>query len=74
MATEIAETVYTFLRAYMAKHQRPPSIREIAAGCYMGKSTVTRGLDILEARGLIRRVAGQARSITLLEAEAQPEK
>ena len=67
MSTDLPTTVYAFLQSYIATHHRAPSIREIAAGCFMGKSTILRGLDILEARGQIERVPGQARSITLTE-------
>jgi DNA-binding MarR family transcriptional regulator len=62
-----SELVYAFLKAYFRLHSYPPSQREIALGCHLGKSTVMRCLDRLEINGLITREVGQARSIVLLD-------
>jgi DNA-binding IclR family transcriptional regulator len=59
------ERVYTFIVTYIHEHATNPSLREIAAGCYLGRSTTYRFLDKLEAQGRILREPGQARSIRL---------
>jgi len=64
---DLLKQVYRFIAAYIDENGYAPSVREIAAGCYVGLSTAIRTLDILEARGEIRRVPYQARSIVLVE-------
>ena len=64
------EAVYSFIRAYIDEHGYPPSLREIGAHCYIGRSTVLLYLDRLEARGRISRDPGKARSINLLGAKS----
>jgi SOS-response transcriptional repressor LexA len=44
----------------------PPSIREIAEGCFSSPMTVSSMLGILEAQGKITRSAGKARSICIV--------
>jgi DNA-binding MarR family transcriptional regulator len=60
------EQVYHFLCKYHQIHGYAPSLREIGATCYIGRSTVLRHLDRLEAFGLIARSEGRARGIQLL--------
>jgi len=67
MAHEMTEGVYTFIRDYIREHRIPPSIREIATGCYIGRSSVVRYLDKLEAQGRLILHPGQARGISLTE-------
>lgn len=62
----ICESVYDFVDKYIQEHHYAPSQREIAAACYLGKTTVVRCLDRLEARGLIARDPGRARGIGIL--------
>lgn len=57
--------VYTFIRAYLEKEGYPPSLREIATGCFIGRSTLYRHLDRLETLGCLIRQPGQARSLSL---------
>jgi repressor LexA len=64
-------TVYEFLCVYIAAHGYAPSLREIAAGCFIGRSSVTHHLDRLEVSGKLVRDPGQARSIRLI---AEPPK
>jgi len=59
------EGIYDFIRRYIAENGYAPSLREISDGCYLGRSTVLRYLDKLEAKGRISRTMGKARSITL---------
>lgn len=61
----LLEQVYQFIVAYIDEHGNNPTLREIAAGCYIGRSTTYRFLDKLEAQGRIIREPGQARSIRL---------
>jgi len=63
------ETVYHFVHDYIQAHRIAPSIREIAEGTYIGRSTVVRHLDRLEALGRIIRTPGRARSIRLITHE-----
>lgn len=60
--------VYDFIKYYLEAHRGyAPSIREIAHGAYLGRSTVMRHLDKLEAWGLITREPNKARSIRLTD-------
>ena len=61
------DTLYCFIHDFIQDNGYSPSLREISKGCYLGRSTVLRYLDRLEARGRIQRVDGKARSITLKE-------
>jgi len=66
MDNETIEIVYAFIKLYMQQHGYAPSLREIAAGCYLGTSSVLRHLDRLEAWGRITREPGRARSMSLV--------
>ncbi len=57
--------VYAFICTHVAQYTRPPTIREIADGCFMSRSNVVRYLDKLDAHGFIARAAGKARGISL---------
>jgi SOS-response transcriptional repressor LexA len=57
--------VYTFIQGYVDENGFAPSQREMAKGCYLSHSGVTRHLDRLEAWGCIHRKSGQARGISL---------
>lgn len=59
------EVIYAYIADYMQRYQRPPTVREIAAACYVGVGTVARYLDKLEAKGWITRAEGKARGIML---------
>lgn len=61
------ECVYSFIADFVKSHGYSPTLREIADGCYLGRSTVVRYLDKLEAKGRIAREEGKPRSIALLE-------
>jgi SOS-response transcriptional repressor LexA len=64
--TETAEeVVYRFIRDYTHRHGTPPTLREIRDGCFMSLGNIYRRLDILEARGRIRRNRGKSRGIIL---------
>ena len=59
------EALYGFIQLYIQENGYSPSLREIAVGCFLGRSTVLRYLDKLEAKGRITRAEGKARSISL---------
>ena len=62
----VEEEVYTVIRDYIARHGRPPTLREIGEACFMSTTNVLRYLDRLEAHGRIQRKRG-SRGITLLD-------
>jgi repressor LexA len=72
MQHDTLQSVYNFLIRYMDKHGYAPSIREIAAACYIGTSTASKQLSILEAQGRIMRDDAKARSIRLLDLSKTP--
>jgi repressor LexA len=67
MAYESTEKVYQFLKNYIEERNYPPTVREIADGCALARSSVTRHLDRLEMQGRIERLPGKARGIRLCE-------
>jgi SOS-response transcriptional repressor LexA len=64
------EIVYKFIQDYIQREGIAPSIREIAEGCYLGRSTVQRHLDRLAAWGWIIQRPGRARGIVLVDRPA----
>lgn len=61
------ERVYDFLVEYIESHRGlPPTQAEIAAGCYLSRTTVQRYLTFLHACGRIGWNQGGKRSIWLL--------
>ena len=73
MSDQVQDTtdqIYTFIRAYKAKHGYPPSQEEIAQACYRSRPVIVRHLDRLEMQGKIRREPGKARGIQLVEDDA----
>lgn len=66
----ISQTIFSFICSYLDQHGFPPSLREIAHGCYLSLSTVSKYLGILEAQGRIKRQPGRARGLTLTDPSA----
>ncbi|GAB1422532.1 hypothetical protein MASR2M15_27660 [Anaerolineales bacterium] len=64
---QTTRAVYDFIAAYIGINEISPSVREIGEGTYMSHSNVFRYLERLEAKGLIQRKEGCARSIRILE-------
>lgn len=58
-------SVYTFICRYIREHGYAPSLREIAQGCFVGRSSLYRHLDWLEAHNWIVRDAGRSRGLRL---------
>lgn len=61
------EAVHKFIESYHAEHHKSPTMREIAAACFIATGSVIRHLDRLEMSGYIQREPNQARSIVLLK-------
>jgi SOS-response transcriptional repressor LexA len=59
------DAVYQFIVIYLDEHGYPPTMREMAEGCYINVAYVVRYLDLLEAQGRLTREAGKARSVRL---------
>jgi DNA-binding MarR family transcriptional regulator len=55
-----------FIHAYMTLHRRPPAESDFQEFFRVTPPTVHRMIVMLHERGLIERVPGQPRSITLL--------
>lgn len=65
--SERMEEVYRYICKYMDEHTYSPSMRDIAEGCMMSRGNATRYVDKLESLGRLKRTAGIARSIILVE-------
>lgn len=65
------EAVYAFIRDYVWQEGYAPSIREIAQGCRLGRTTVLYHLHRLVQWRLIRRSPGKARTIILVDSDNQ---
>jgi len=69
--TEIADNILEFIAAYTEEHPMPPSMREIAEGCFIAYGTVIRYLDIMEVMGCVQRESGKARSVSILKRKTE---
>lgn len=59
--------ILAYLRDYVAEHGYPPSMREVGDACGLtSSSSVAHQLQVLEARGHIKRDPGSPRAITIL--------
>jgi SOS-response transcriptional repressor LexA len=72
MHSSTTEVVYEFIRQYHEREGLPPTIREIADACYIGRSTVQRHLDRLAGWGWIILLPGRARGILLVDEDRIP--
>jgi repressor LexA len=63
---ETTERIYAFLCRYIADQGVAPSVREIAAACFLNRTSVGEHLLRLELLGRIERRPGKARAIRLL--------
>ena len=66
MQQDIRKSVYDFIICFNETNGYPPSIREIAKGCFSSPMTISSTLGILEAQGKIARTPGKARSIRIM--------
>jgi DNA-binding MarR family transcriptional regulator len=67
MRHQTTQAVYRFLYSYYEEHGFSPTQDEIAAGCYLARTSVVRHLDKLTVWGWISRETNKARSICLLK-------
>ena len=66
--TERQNQVYEFLRTYVRRNGKPPTIKEIGAHLTIRSTNgVYKMLVVLEAKGYIRRTKHEARSIEILD-------
>lgn len=72
MHQSTTEIVYEFIRDYTQREGIAPSLRDIAAGCYLSHSTARYQLLRLEVWGWIMVLPGKARGIVLLERTERP--
>lgn len=64
-----AQVVLNFLREFRKAHPYPPTRREIAAGCNLPVTSVTKQLHYLQDTGKIIVEEGIARGIILVDDE-----
>ncbi len=69
LSDPVTRAVYEYIRDRIEQDSCPPTLREIARACYIGRSTLMRHLDRLEAYGAIYREAHIARGIRLGDRE-----
>lgn len=67
MHKSTTEIVYEFVRDFKERKGIAPSLREIATGCYLSRTTVQHHLMRLEAWGWVIVLPGTARGIVVLE-------
>ncbi|MDD5067429.1 MAG: transcriptional repressor LexA [bacterium] len=66
--TKAQSNVLDFIEAYMEKKKMPPTYDEIADNFgFKSKNSVESHLQALERKGVIKKIAGKARGITLSE-------
>lgn len=63
----LAQSIYHYIRKYIAENEYAPSYREIAQHFGVAKSSVQRRIDILVGAGLLDRVDNQPRSLSIPE-------
>ncbi|MCS7072119.1 MAG: hypothetical protein NZM00_11475 [Anaerolinea sp.] len=64
----MTQTVFEFICRYVRENTYPPTLEEIARGCFIARSTVVRHIDRLEGEGRIARNPYISRGITILDA------
>ena len=76
MATPLTERqseALDFIRDYLRRHQKPPTLTELADGLGLrSTNAVSKILAALAAKGYIERERGTARGVRLVQAEADP--
>lgn len=67
--TERQKQVLGFVEAYIARHQYPPTVREIAAHFAVSSKAAHDHLKALERKGLVQCGSRQSRSISVTQTE-----
>jgi SOS-response transcriptional repressor LexA len=63
MATDNHERVYDFICRFVDEHRIPPTRQEISDGIGLSKTSIQLAIDILEARGKVKRERFKSRAI-----------
>lgn len=63
----LTQTVFAFICRFVRENTYPPTLEEIALGCFIARSPVVRHIDRLEGEGRIARNPNISRGITLLD-------
>lgn len=66
------DQVYDFICRYCTQYGISPTQQEIAAGCYLSRTTLSRYLLTLELRGRIERQENKPRSIRIMDGRCPP--
>jgi len=61
----MTQTVYEFVRDYLKREKRSPSLREIGVGCFIAHTSVLTHLARLEGMAWVEREMNMARSLRL---------
>jgi repressor LexA len=72
MKERTVESVYRFIQEYIQLEGFPPSQREIAHGCNLNKTTITKALETLEVSGKIERNGRKPRAIRIMPSVVSP--
>lgn len=65
--------ILEFLRAHVAEHGYPPSMREVGDACGLtSSSSVAHQLKVLEEKGYVRRDPNHPRALTIVAAAPDP--
>jgi SOS-response transcriptional repressor LexA len=67
------QAIYRFMLDYVQEHGFVPTQQEIAAGCFLAQSSVSRHLDKLALWGWLEREDGKARGLHLLKSREEVE-
>lgn len=71
--TERQNQVYEFIRTYVRKHRKPPTLKEIGGSLAIRSSNgVHKLITALEQKGYLRRTPNEARGLTLLDLDDDP--
>ncbi|MDX1548413.1 MAG: S24 family peptidase [Rhodothermales bacterium] len=71
--TERQNQAFEFIRSYMRRHRKPPTLREIGDALGIRSTNgVHKLVGALEAKGYVEREANAARGLRLVDAERDP--
>lgn len=59
--------VYEFIKDFIKDKQYPPSCRDIATGFSINTKSAQDYLKVIEKKGYIKRISGQARGIVVIK-------
>lgn len=65
--TKRQASVLSFVKGFIAKHSYPPCMRDVADHFGISVNGAAGNLRLIEKKGYLRRSAGRARSLVVLE-------